>query len=123
MADKNGARHRNVCHPIVFLFRVRELQVADTCAELIVPSTVAFHCYAGLRRPSLLAGISGLFFPLDECFADAWMDRHRLLRRFCFARSDETVDDGAGHVHRSSREVDIAPLESEQLALRRPCGG
>ena len=41
---------------IAFLFQVPELPVAGTCAELLVPNTVAFHGYAGLRKPNLPAG-------------------------------------------------------------------
>ena len=41
---------------IVFQFPVPELLVSDTFAELLVPSTVAFHGYADLQKPSLLAG-------------------------------------------------------------------
>jgi len=41
---------------IVFQFQVPELPVSDTCAELLVPNTDAFHGYAGSRKPSLQAG-------------------------------------------------------------------
>jgi hypothetical protein len=44
---------------IVFQFQVHELLVSDTCAELLVPSTVALHGYAGLQKPNLLAGDKG----------------------------------------------------------------
>ena len=44
---------------IVFEFPVPELLVSGTCAELLVPSTVAFHGYAGSQKPSLLAGDKG----------------------------------------------------------------
>jgi hypothetical protein len=40
---------------IAFQFQVPELPVSDTCAELLVPNTVALHGDAGLRKLSLLA--------------------------------------------------------------------
>ena len=40
---------------IVFQFPIPELLVSDTCAELLVPNTVALHGDAGLRKLSLLA--------------------------------------------------------------------
>src|SRR5438067_10756449 len=69
------------------------------------------------KNPVFWLAISGLFFPLDERFADKRMDRYGLLRRLCFARSHEAMNDGSRHVHCSCREIDIAPLESEQFAL------
>ncbi len=44
---------------IVFQFPVPELQVSDACAVLLVPNKVALHGYAGLQKPSLLAGDKG----------------------------------------------------------------
>jgi hypothetical protein len=44
---------------IAFQFQVPEPLVVDTCAELLVPSTVAFHGYAGSQKPNLLAGDKG----------------------------------------------------------------
>ena len=39
---------------IVFEFQAPGLLVASTYAELLVPSTVAFHGYVGSQKPSLL---------------------------------------------------------------------
>jgi len=44
---------------IVFQFRVPELPASDTCAELLDPSTVAFHGYAGSQTPNLPASDKG----------------------------------------------------------------
>ena len=69
------------------------------------------------KDPVFGLAIRGLFFPFDERVAHKRMDRYRFLGRFCFARADEAVDDRARHIHCSCREVDVAPLQSEQLAL------
>ncbi len=65
----------------------------------LLPNTAVLHGYAGSQIPSPpAAAIGRMFFPLDQRFADEGMDRHRLLRRFRFARSYESVDDGTRHV-------------------------
>src|SRR4051794_7329597 len=69
------------------------------------------------KNPIFWLAIKGLFFPPDERLAHQGMDRYWLLRGFRFARSHKTVHDGSRDVHCSCREVDIAPLESEQFAL------
>ena len=69
------------------------------------------------KNPIFWLAIKGLFFPPDERFAHQGMDRYWLLRGFRFARSHETMDDGARHVHRSRGKIDIAPFQREQFAL------
>src|ERR1700733_5475562 len=64
--------------------------------------------------------IRGLFFPLDECFADARMDRNRLLRGFRFARPHKTMHDGTRHVHCSCRKIDIAHFRANSSLCRMP---
>jgi hypothetical protein len=55
---------------LCFQFPAPEPLVSDTCAELLVPSTVAFQGDAGSQKPNLLVGDKGTVLSTGERFAD-----------------------------------------------------
>ena len=61
--------------------------------------------------------------PILKCFANERMNRYWLSRRLSLARADNSIDDGARHVHSPLFEVDIGPLQTEQLTLAQASGG
>jgi hypothetical protein len=63
-----------------------------------------------------------LFSPRSACIGDERMDGYGLLRRFDLARTNDTVNDRSSYAHRSLAEVDVAPLQAEQLALSQAGG-
>jgi len=69
------------------------------------------------KNPVVRLLILGLFFPLDECFADPGDGPVHASEGFCITRPHEAVDDSAHHVHCCCRKIDVAPLQREQLAL------
>jgi len=50
------------------------------------------------------------------------MERNRFLRRFGFAWANDSVDYGASHVHDPSGKINVAPFQTEQLALSQAGG-
>src|ERR1051325_676999 len=58
-----------------------------------------------------------IVFSTHESIGDERMDGYGLLRRFGLARTNDTVNDRSSYVHRSLAEVDVTPLQAEQLTL------
>src|SRR6266576_2850129 len=50
------------------------------------------------------------------------MERNRFLRRFGFAWANDSIDYRASHVHDPSGKINVAPFQTEQLALPQASG-
>src|SRR5262252_2166243 len=74
------------------------------------------------KNPVVRPYVSRLFSPRQKCIGNERMDGYGLLRRFRLARANDTVNDGSRYVHRSLREVDVAPFQTEQLILPQAGG-
>src|SRR6516162_1978886 len=85
----------------------------DRLAPDRFPATVLSAC----KNPMVRFVVTADLPPFTERLQDDRMNWHRLLRRFGLTRADDTTDDGAHHVHRVLGKVDIAPLQTKQLAL------
>lgn len=60
--------------------------------------------------------------PLQKSFGNERMNGNGLLRCLRLARTNDTIDDGSGHVHRPLGEIDVTPFQAEQFALPQASG-
>src|SRR6266481_8364729 len=72
--------------------------------------------------PIFRLSIGGALPPLRQGLRQKGMERNRLLRRFGFAWANDSVDYGASHVHDPSGKINVAPFQTEQLALPQASG-
>jgi hypothetical protein len=69
-------------------------------------AAVAFAC----ENPIVRFPVMLLLFPFQKCFDQELMNRNWLLRRFGFARTNNSADNRPRYVDQPIGEVDDAPL-------------
>ena len=74
------------------------------------------------KNPVVRLRVSTLFPPLRKSFGEKRMKRDGLLRGFGLARTDDTINDGAGHTHASLSKIDVTPAQSKEFALAQAGG-
>src|SRR6516162_17208 len=83
------------------------ISAQDRLAPDRLAATVTFAC----KNPIVGFVVTTDLFPVAKSLQEGWMNWHRLLGGFGFARSDHAVHDGSCHVHRVLCKVDITPLQ------------
>ena len=92
----------------------------DVAQDGLSPIRMAAAAMLVCENPVAGFAIPTAASPLEQSLRQDWMNGHRLLGRLRFAPTYDAISDGARNVQSSFAKIDVAPLESEQLALSQP---
>ena|SRR5215472_1775253 len=89
----------------------------DVPENCLSPIWLATSATVACENPIVEFAVALMSLPFLQRVDYDRMNWHGLLRRFCLARTYKSAHDRACHVHRSFREVDVAPLQAEQFTF------
>src|ERR1700722_3611473 len=90
--------------------------------DRLAPNRFSATMPAACKNPIIWFVVTTDLLPFAERLQDSRMNWHRLLGRFCLARSNHATHDRSCHAHRILGRVYIAPFQTKHLALPQPGG-